>query len=190
MYVPFRNQHLITTTIPISWGYQTPQTRSEIPTHDYFVKLFEKISITDNTPYMCVPVALKFRDEVCGGEARIRGHCMDIARTGGAAVAEQLGTEVLEAKSDSGRNCCFAVVRLPIRREELCLSEEDGPVVAKWMQEKMPAEYETYIPIKFFKDGFWCRLSDQIYLTLEDSQKAATILIDISHRAKAREWAT
>lgn len=80
-----------------------------MPTRDYFVKLFEKVSTTDNTPYMCVPVALKFRDEVCGGEARIRGYCIDIAQKGGAAVAEQLGTEVLDTKSYSGRDCCFTV---------------------------------------------------------------------------------
>lgn len=155
---------------------------------EYFVGLFVKVATNDTTPYVCVPPALKFRQDVCGGEAKIREYCERIAREGGARMAEIFGTEVLENKSQTLRCCCFTNVRLPLSLTGLGITASEGKKVAKWIQEKTPAEYETYIPTKFFEGGLWSRVSGQIYLTLEDFEWAAKTLLELCARAEAGEW--
>ncbi|KAG7113873.1 mRNA degradation protein like [Verticillium longisporum] len=138
LYVPFRNQALIATSMPTSWGYETNEERAKLNPQEYFSRLFNKVSTTDNTPYCCVPLALKFRALVCSGEANIRKYY-------------------------------------------------DGSKVAKWMQERTSAEYETYLPIKFYAGEFWCRVSGQIYLTMDDFEWAAKTLQQLCERAIAAQ---
>lgn len=183
LYVPFRNQHLISSTLPTSWGYLPKSNREISSTQEYFVKLFNKVSTIDNTPYCCIPAALEFRAKICGGETKIRDYCFDLAEKGAARMAEILETEALESRS----RCCFATVRLPLTVEELDAGSENA-AVAKWMQELTPMEYETYIPIKFYAGAFWCRISAQIYLTVTDFEWAAATLLKICDRARLREW--
>lgn len=191
LYVPFHNQHMIRTTFPTSWGYETSEARSTMTTTEYFVRLFVKVSTTDATPYVCVPRALAFRRDICGGEAT--------AREGGRRMAEILGTEVLENGSRTLGRCCFTNVRLPLHPSRLGLGldgdasslssvEEECTRVARWVQERGPREYETYIPTEFYAGGFWSRLSGQVYLTVEDSEWAARTLLELCKRVEAGEW--
>lgn len=86
-------------------------------------------------------------------------------------MAEIQGTEVLENESQTLRRCCFANVRLPLDLSRIGVVDDSaGLIIAKWMQEKLPEEYKTYIPTKFYAGAFWSRISAQIYLTLEDSE--------------------
>ena len=188
LYVPFRNQGLIRTTFPTSWGYEAPEARREMQQHDYFVRLFQKVSTTDNTPYLCVPQALKFRQEVCGGEAAIRAYCEKLARDGGEIMAEMLGTEVLSNKSGSLQQCCFVNVRLPLTPSEVATNPAEQARVAAWIKQRTPAEYETYIPTKLYAGAFWSRVSGQIYLTTSDFEWAARTLLELCERARAGEW--
>lgn len=155
---------------------------------DYFVGLFVKVSTNDTTPYVCVPTALKFRQDICGGEDVVREYCERIAREGGMHMANILGTEVLENRSHTLTQCSFTNVKLPLSLAELDVTPSEGTKIAKWIQEKLPEEYETYIPTKFFQGEFWSRLSGQVYLTLEDFDWAAKTLQELCGRAKAGEW--
>lgn len=183
LYVPFRNQHMITSTLPTSWGYLPREDRQTVSPQLYFDKLFNKVSTIDSTPYCCIPAALQFRSEVCGGEERIRDYCFKLAKEGGARMATILGTSTISGDP----KCCFATVRLPVTHAELGF-DEDGRALAKWMQELTPAQYETYIPIKFYADSFWCRISAQVYLTIGDFEWAAKTLVQICDRARSGEW--
>ena len=188
LHVPFRNQHLIHTTFPTSGGFEKPAIRAIMKSSDYFVRLFEKVSTTDNTPYICILAALKFRKEICGGEVSIRSYCERLAQEGGKHMAEIFGTEVLENESKTLGRCCFTMVRLPLSLSSLGVSASEGKVVAKWIQERTPAEYETYIPTKFYAGAFWSRISGQIYLTIADFEWATKILLELCKRAEAGEW--
>lgn len=186
LYVPFRNQGHISTTVPTSWGYKPKKERDLLGPKEYFSKLFDKVSTIDNTPYCCITQALLFRAQVCGGEANVRKYCFELAVKGGDRMAEIFGTEALDNKG-----CCFATVRLPLTALELGIGEEqgdDGTRAAKWMQELTPQEYNTYIPIKFYAGAFWCRISAQVYLGIEDFEWAARLLEVICERARNEEW--
>lgn len=146
LYVASANHHLIRTTFPASWGYETPAMRHSMSPWDCFVRLFLKVSTTDNIPFVCIPMALKWRQEVRGGEERIRDYCRKIAREGGSRMAELLGTEVLGECSSSLQRCCFTNVRLPLNIAQLGVQEADGARVAKWIQRETSGKHETYIP--------------------------------------------
>ncbi|KIY00339.1 uncharacterized protein Z520_04024 [Fonsecaea multimorphosa CBS 102226] len=143
-HVPKRNQHLIRTTFPTSHGF-VPQSSSSIrnplpPTDKSdFINLFQFVATADNTPYYCVPAALNFRQNLCGGEEAIYNYIRDIAQRGADLLAMLLGTEVMDDldagyglrtmgsyeasdKRDGGRigwagglrDCAMANVLLPI----------------------------------------------------------------------------
>ncbi|KAM0287404.1 hypothetical protein ACHAQH_000354 [Verticillium albo-atrum] len=188
LYVPFRNQGLVSTSIPTSWGYETKEERAKMSPQDYFSRLFDKVSTTDNTPYCCIPLALEFRATVCGGETNIRTYCEDLARRGGERMAEMLGTACVGDPSSAFRRCCFVNVRLPLALVELDIDADSGSKVAKWMQERTPAEYETNLPIKFYAREFWCRVISQIYLTMDEFEWAAKTLHQLCERVRAGEW--
>ncbi|KIV97850.1 hypothetical protein PV10_01555 [Exophiala mesophila] len=100
-YVPGRNQHLIRTTFPTSHGYvpvSAANVRQVLPDtgKSPFVSLFQFVATADNTPYYCVPAALNFRQNLCGGEEAIYNYIRDIAQRGADLLAMLLGTEVMD----------------------------------------------------------------------------------------------
>ncbi|XDG05768.1 hypothetical protein ABKA04_005383 [Annulohypoxylon sp. FPYF3050] len=97
-----------------SEGYEPVAQRETQSQNNYFVNLFEKVSTIDTTPYICVIEASKFRDQICGGEERVRNYCISMAKEGGELMAAMLGTDVLENKTGTLRDCSFTNVRLPL----------------------------------------------------------------------------
>lgn len=88
-----------------------------------FEALFDYVGTNDDTPYLCTPAVLHFREVVCGGEQRIIDYIENLAWDAGNLVAKILGTEVLcepgiAAQTERGasqlRRCAMVNVRLPI----------------------------------------------------------------------------
>jgi hercynylcysteine S-oxide lyase len=174
-HVPTRNQHLIRTSIPTSHGYQYPSAKPDTNGKTPFVHLFEFVATVDYTPYICLPAALEFREEICGGEEKIREYCWNLARDGGNRVAEILGTEVMDNQTKTFSKCCFANVRLPLafksgkdQQGQKGFSVEEAPKIQKWLNETAVKEFDTYLQMAFHSGHMWVRISGQIYLELEN----------------------
>lgn len=185
LHVPKRNQGLIRSSMPTSHGYQ-PVTRpgkkkinNPLPpsTKSPFVRMFEFIGSMDYAPYLCVPAALKFRKEVCGGEEAIMSYCVEVVREGSQRVAEILGTEVMRYDQP----CPVVNVRLPI--DPAAVAQERTSAVTAFVERMMLSEYKTFVPAFFHNGHFWVRLSGQIYLTVEDFEEVGRQLRDICSRA-------
>ncbi|KAL4778164.1 pyridoxal phosphate-dependent transferase [Aspergillus varians] len=207
LYVPARNQHLIRTCLPTSWGYSpllpAPSAQgadedevlppSILPStgKSAFVTLFQLRGTTDDSAYYCVPAAMKFRAEVCGGEEAIHSYLEKLAGEAGDVVAGALGTDVLRAvKGDQGGlGCGMVTVRLPIRVNDALNSSsagegvvdvrsEDVSGLTQWMHGQM-VDRRTYVPV--FQHGSWLftRLSAQIYLDRADFEWLAGVLKEI-----------
>lgn len=196
-HVPVRNQHLLRTTYPTSHGFQplpTPGSqaiRNPLPPDgkSAFVSLFQFVATTDNSPYYCVPAALAFRENVCGGEEKITRYCESIVREGGDRIAAILGTDVMADAYGDLRRCAFANVRLPltIGTGESEVRAEDAGAVEKWIEAKMVTEFETFSCVMFYKGRFWCRFSGQIYLEVEDYEWGGRMLKGLCERVRAGE---
>ncbi|KAK2746792.1 hypothetical protein FQN57_002834 [Myotisia sp. PD_48] len=227
-YVPVRNQHLIRTTLPTSHGFvpipgilssdpnsTTKPTASSgkvtnvLPTSGFpqsaFELLFEFVATNDDLPYLCVPMAIKYRQEACGGEAAIMKYCEDLAWEAGNAAAAILGTEVIdESKGEKGssqlRQCAFANVRLPLtivsEGEDKDPENTSGyPVVqasatervCRWIEKELTYSHNTLVPTFVHNGHFWVRLSAQIYLDLDDFKWVAGVLKGICERVAVDE---
>lgn len=185
LYVPRRNQHLIRTTYPTSHGYRPPldrPIRNPFPPDgkEAFVSLFQFIATTDNSPYYCVPAALRFRKDVCGGEDAVHRYARDIARAGADRVAAMLGTDVMDDGRVSGglRDCALHTIRLPL--DDVLADYDDNSTAAvavvAWMEQALVAEYDTFVAIFAYKRKMWCRISGQVYLDLGDFEWLGHVL--------------
>ncbi|KAI1777102.1 PLP-dependent transferase [Hypoxylon cercidicola] len=191
LHVPYRNQALIRTTYPTAEGY-LPAAQREAPSQEsYFVNLFEKVSTIDTTPYICVTAALRFRNQICGGEERVRTYCQGMAREGGDLMAAMMGTEVLDNRKGTLRNCCFINVKLPLEVTEGQEEKHTGKIPAKeakavadWITITTVDEFDTFLATRYYAGAFWVRISSQIYLERADFEWAANVLLDLCNRVK------
>jgi hypothetical protein len=156
------------------------------------------VATIDYTPYLCVPAAIEFRENMCGGEEAIRDYCYELARVGGKRVADVLGTEVMGNKSGSISQCCFANVKLPFAiRERDELSDTDpadsiGPAdvgdLLLWLRDTAVTEFDTYLQMAYHSDYLWIRLSGQIYLELKDFEWIGPKLKELCDRGRKGEY--
>lgn len=160
-----------------------------------FADQFKWLATVDQTPYLCVSEAIKFREGTCGGEERIRDYCFKLARDGGGIIATTLGTEIMENSQKTLGRCCFTNVRLPLNFHRAGTSEDehhlnagDGPNIVQWLMDRAMCEYNTWIPGKFYGGAAWVRLSAQIYLEIKDFEWAATVLHTLCKRIIEGEW--
>lgn len=198
LYVPRRNQPLIKTSYPTDGRYLPDADRKGISPTKYFGSLFEHVSTIDTSPYLCVLEALKFRNEVCGGEDRVRAYCIGLAKQGGELMAMLMGTEVLKSEAGTLEDCCFTNVRLPLEiaqdgekvvtRQSGGILPGDADAVANWMTERSVNEFDTYIAVRHYGGAFWTRLSGQVYLDRADFAWAAGVLLELCARARRRDW--
>ncbi|KAI0412034.1 pyridoxal phosphate-dependent transferase [Xylaria grammica] len=184
-YVPLRNQHMITSSIPTSHGY-VPKSGSRfnpLPPSNKpaFINNFEFIGTLDVSPYACVKEAIEWRERVLGGEAKIREYTHTLAREGGKAAARILGTEVLDNESQTMSRCAMTNVALPIDIELASASTQH------WMMRVMSKEYKTFIALITHGGRLWARLSAQVYLEMEDFEWAGHVLLELCERAKRGE---
>lgn len=196
-YVPVRNQHLIRSTLPTSHGYiprsgraaGTPNPLLLGNNHNSaFVRNFEFTGTIDNSNYLVVPDAVKWREEVCGGEKAIMEYNTKLARDGGQLVAQILGTEVMDNSTRTLTRCYLANVRLPMTASPTkkpgmnTVDAVHGFTAAHWMARRLAEDHKTFIAIYFFQNQWWARLSAQVYLDMSDFEWAGQKLKEICER--------
>jgi len=148
------------------------------------------VGTIDNTPYLCVPDALKFRKEVSGGEEKIMRYCADVVKQGGMHVAKALETEVLDNKEGSLTRCCLANVRLPLKigTTQGEVKEEHAASVTQWLTRTMVDKHHTFMAVIFYAGSWWVRLSGQIYLESKDFEWAAEVLKELCERVQKGDY--
>ncbi|KAI9718608.1 MAG: hypothetical protein M1812_004059 [Candelaria pacifica] len=195
-HIPLRNQHLIRSSLPTSHGFEPlpvpgkKELVKPIPLvgESAFVQNFQFVGTIDNSPYLCIPAALKFRNEVCGGEEKIMTYCRNLAKEAGEIVSTILGTNVLDNEEGTLTNCFFANVRLPLAKQPADVGVSGVAAVTQFMTRTMTAESKTFMQITFYNNNWWVRLSATIYLEITDFEWAAGVLKDLCGRAKKGEY--
>jgi hercynylcysteine S-oxide lyase len=159
-------------------------------TNSPFIANFEFVGTIDSAPYLCIPAALKYREQI-GCEAAILNYNQTLARSAGKRVAALLGTEVLENKDGTLGNCCMSNVKLPLKLTEVqSVAKNDtvGFEVLNWITSLLVRDYGTFIAVMFYADAWWVRLSGQVYLEEKDFEWAAGVLGEICGRVLRGEF--
>jgi hercynylcysteine S-oxide lyase len=197
-----KNQKHIRSTLPTSHGFipkpipGVPSVPSPLPTNNKpeFVANFQSVGTIDNSPYLCTPAAIAWRRDNLGGEDVVAEYLERLAQQAGKLVSKQLGTEVLDNEEGTLGLCAFSNVRLPLEFEELAQvpgapdKESLGLMVRDWISLVLVKEYNTFIASMWYAGAWWVRLSAQVYLDIEDFQRAADILSEICNRVKRGEF--
>lgn len=154
--------------------------------------MFEFVGTVDNSPQLCIPAALKFRTQVCGGESAIMAYSHRIARSGADLIASRLGTDVLARENG---DCCLYNVRLPIvvgkgvaRAGEVEVENEHAGKVRMYVMDTLQAEFETAIPVVFYNGWWWARVSGQVYLEIGDFEVGAGALEEVCRRVGRKAY--
>ena len=168
-----------------------------------FVSQFEFVGSVDNGPFLCVPEALRFRREVCGGERAIMEYCYNLAGEGGRLVARILGTEVMDNSQHTLTfQCCMVNVRLPLEviDNDNGLTGTSGSnaiasirrahalTVTHFLTSSCVKEHSTFIAFILYRNAWWARLSAQIYLELADFEYGARVLQALCIRVAQKEY--
>ncbi|KAJ5380501.1 uncharacterized protein N7496_002929 [Penicillium cataractarum] len=214
LYVPKRNQHLMRTTLPTSWGFipgaDSPSTiasvlqdANAVKTKTPFEELFEFVATSDDSAYICVPAALKFRQEVCGGEDAIISYCIKLANEAADAVAAILGTDVMQepdlkpGETSNMRQCAMTTVRLPIGVSDdgstvpgapVTVTSKEAPRVFGWIQTTLMEKHDTFVPVFRHGPWLWTRLSAQIFLEKSDFEWLGGILREMCDKVARKEY--
>lgn len=199
LYVPVRNQALMRSTLPTSHGFiPRPGASAGLPnplgasSKSEFIANFEFVGTLDSSNYVVVPEAIKWREEVCGGEKAIIEYSTNLAREGGKLVADILGTHILENSTNTITDCCMVNVALPLDFKlgrvpgEDTVKPESVLAAVAWLDDTMVDEYKTFIAIFYFQNQWWARLSGQIYLDLSDFEWTGKALKELCERAAAK----
>ena len=205
LYVPMRNQHLISSTLATSHGYHPKNSvrGSPLPPgaagekESAFENNFSFVGTIDNSPYLCVKDSVQWRKDV-GGEEKIIDYLWTLNKKGSKIVADRLGTHVMENKAGTLTNSAMCNVALPIWVGEKGEGANEGDVVLpkgdeadqafQWMLRTMNSEYDTFIAMFAYQGRFWTRLSAQVYLEEKDYEFAAETFKLLGERVRNGEY--
>jgi hercynylcysteine S-oxide lyase len=212
-YVPFRNQDMISSSLPTSHGYvpKAGERFNPLPANKKpkFVRNFEFVGTVDSSPYLCVKDSIQWREEVLGGEEKILSYLSALAKEGGRRVATILGTGVMENSEGTLTDCGLVNVALPMVLEtskeigevdgqgpafsrrtcaNVKIPEKDAYEVTQWLLETLMTEYRTFMALYLYEGQWWVRLSAQVYLSMDDFEWAARVLKEICGRIGQREY--
>jgi len=198
--VPVRNQSMMRSTIPTSHAFAPRSGQAtDIPLgREYnrnsdFINRFSWVGTIDNSSYLVVPEALRWRKEVCGGEAAIMEYNIKLTHDAGKLVAERLGTKIMDNSDHMVTDCGLVNVILPLTssKEKIEGVETIDPAFASlagwWMQEIMVNEYKTFIAMGCYQGQWFARFGGQVYLDLDDFEWAAKVLKEVCTRAARQE---
>jgi hypothetical protein len=184
------------STLPTSHGF-LPKPRpgatylNPLPPSEKsaYVANFEFVGTVDASPYLCVPEAIKWREEVCGGEEAIVKYTVELNKRASERVAEMLGTGHMENEEGTLRECNMSNVKLPLMVEDvkrLLKGEEkfDGNAIRDWLAFKAMRDYGVFMAFLFYDNGWWVRFSSHIYVELADFEWAAGVLKTICEDVK------
>lgn len=166
----------------------------ELPaSNNPFVFQFSYTGTIDNGPPLCIPAAIKFRKEVCGGEEAIQAYCRALAREGEKVAVAILQTRTLPMPES--KRVAFANVQLPLEVSSHDAAERGGtipladvPKVIDFMLRSLSRDYNTFVNIAFVSGSLWARFSAQIYLELEDFEYGAKALQELCEKVANRDY--
>lgn len=159
-----------------------------------FVQLFEFTGTLDYSAYLCVPDAIAYRREVCGGEEAVMRYCIDLAQRGCRRVADILHTDILggddqeEEEGQWQREIPMGMVRLPLDEHISQMeSDEQKTRAGQWVEKEGLHTHGFFAPVVLHGHSLFVRLSAQVYLTIHDFETVGYGLLAVCKKFRPLE---
>ncbi|TEB25321.1 hypothetical protein FA13DRAFT_1899755 [Coprinellus micaceus] len=171
LYIPFRNQHIIKTTVPTSNYYIALDKRNGNPN---LLEQFEWLGTIDFAPFLSVNEAFKFRAWL-GGEHKINAYCHDIALKAGKRLADHeiLGTEVMDEEGSQTLNMVNVALPLPT-------SLKWSNALYKRLNGALIEDHNTYSAWFFHSGKWWTRVSLQVFNEVDEVEVLGKAWLQVS----------
>lgn len=163
-------------TLPVSHSYVdvnaelTPDQLDNL-----LVSKFTFIGSKNFAAVACVETALKFRNEVCGGEEKIREYCFDLARKVGELTTKLWpGTSLLE-NANGTLLTSMVTLQVPIENYSSDFDASDKTALASFLPFVVKYQLEnfkTYAPFGPHAGKILIRFSCQTYNEISDYEYA------------------
>lgn len=163
-------------TLPISHSYLDPDAElSAEQLEDLLLNKFEFTGSKTTGRVACVDTAIKFRNEVCGGEDAIREYCFDLAKQVGELVEKSWpGSSVIENKEGT-LGSAMVTAFIPIENYSKLFDASKPADVApliKFLAEYQIKQFRTYTPFAAHAGKIVIRYSGQVYNEISDYEYA------------------
>lgn len=132
------------------------------------VDQFAYVSTLDYSSMLTIPDAIKFRNEVCGGEEAIIEYNLKLAKDASKYLLENWeGSYLMNGKEDDIVTSMFNI-QVPKYSKANGYSSDELIKIATVANDYLTKVKRTFIPIFIYRDELWIRFSAQIYLELDD----------------------
>ncbi|KAJ7278862.1 PLP-dependent transferase [Mycena rebaudengoi] len=179
MYVAERNQGTVKSSFPTSKVYISPADRA-FP-GESFVEQYNWNGTIDFVPPLSISAALEFRAWL-GGEQTINAYCHATAVSGGARLAQMLGTRVMDEQGEFTLN--MVNVQIPLPPSILPSPRIDALFSQKFLA---PTNRKTKVSASvFFHNGtWWVRCSAQVWTEVSDFELLGGVLQEVCEEVAA-----
>ncbi|SCU95630.1 LADA_0G16600g1_1 [Lachancea dasiensis] len=191
LYVHEKHHGMI-QTCPISWNYsleacqhiENPKNEQEIQHNEQLLhKKFWFVGTASYSQYFCIKEAIKFRQQICGGEERIHAYQRSLQIQAIKVIKDTFGTgsELLQNEGMTLVTPGMFNLSLPLPEKYECISkklQQDAFYFrkVKLTCDRIAMERKSYVPFFFHSKKLWFRFSVQIFNEIEDYVRGAQIL--------------
>lgn len=74
------------------------------------------------------------------------------------------------------------------KKKQKIFNQEDAPAIVRWIIDRALIDFDIPIMTKFHAGAVWSRLSGQIYIELQDFERAADVLKGLCERVNNNIW--
>lgn len=168
-----KKHHRTIQPMPLLHAYVDPtETLSPAQLEDHFWTKFVLEGAKWFPSLACVPEAIKFRQEVCGGEANIREYCFLLAQeVAGMIETGWPGTKVIENDTNS-LTTAMVSASVPLSEEEFALVKADFSSFNNHVLNYTVERYQTVVPMCLHNGMLVFRFCCQIYNEKADFEHA------------------
>lgn len=201
-----KKHHGMIQTLPISWNYSSdscqpiaqPKTEEDRKQNDNLLhNKFWFIGTCSYSQYLCISEAIRFRKEVCGGEACIRSYQEKLQKEAISAVIKEFGpgSVLLQNEGKSLVTPGLFNISLPFgdkykHVEEKLINDLNYFKNVRAVCARLTMERKAYIPFFYHNGQLWVRFSVQIFNEIEDYIIGARIFKDTLIEVYDRELAS
>ncbi|GEQ67685.1 hypothetical protein JCM33374_g1350 [Metschnikowia sp. JCM 33374] len=168
--------HRVIQTMPISHSFVSSKAKlQENDVENLLVSKFTFVGSDTFASLACIPTAIKFRNEICGGEDSIRDYCEGLARKVGQLTLEKWpGTQLFE-NPENTLLTAMVTLSVPIKQYSQTFDPTNADQIKRLLNfvgAHMIQNYQTFVPFAPHNDKVVIRFSAQVYNEISDYEYA------------------